>query len=64
MTRHGLTEQDQATPETCSTSTAAPWQEEVKALHVRTRIRAGVCVCGEPTEIQQPALLTELPSPM
>ena len=61
MTRHELTEKDQATPETCSTSTAAPWQAEVKTLHVRTRIRAGVCVCGEPIEMQQPELLPELP---
>lgn len=60
MTRHGLTEKDAATPETRSASTAAPGQGEIKTLHVRTRIRAGVCVCGEPTETQQPALLTEL----
>jgi len=57
MTRHVLTEKDEATLETSSASTAATWQEQgEKTLPVRTRIRAGVCECATLTETPQPAV--------
>ena len=46
MTRHVLTEKDEAALETRSASTAATWQEEAKTLHVRTCIRAGAVLPG------------------